>query len=167
MRDNIIAKQAKVSETDKPSDWSDEAVDFVNKLLMRKREARLGNDAPGTARLHPWFDKFDWKSLQNMTMTSPFSGIVSIDILTKKLSDMDGGHLNKNTTEDEKGGDKAAFLKDNSNHKIFADYYLDRMKEPPKESQMKKIDPAKFDNTQAGFEKTTKVSTMNTLHPFS
>ena len=72
----MLAKQAKISLNDKPNNWSDDSVDFINKLLIRKHSQRLGNDKPGVAKNHPWFNGYDWKSLYERKITSPFYGIV-------------------------------------------------------------------------------------------
>ena len=69
-------KQAKVHEYEKPHDWSPQSVDFINQLLLRKQHQRLGHDRPGSAKLHPWFDHFDWHSFEKFNIPSPFSGIV-------------------------------------------------------------------------------------------
>ncbi len=71
-----MARQARVVEYEKPIEWSDDAVDFTNKLLLRKQNQRLGGDRPGAARNHPWFKNFDWEGLMNGTLPSPFCGIV-------------------------------------------------------------------------------------------
>jgi hypothetical protein len=76
IRDVIMAKQAKVHDFEKPQTWSDQSVDFVNKLLLRKQYQRLGYDKPGSAKSHPWFNGFDWEALENNKMPSPFTGIV-------------------------------------------------------------------------------------------
>ena len=73
----MLAKQAKISVNDKPSNWSDDSVDFINKLLIRKHNQRLGNDKPGSAKNHPWFNGYDWKNLNDKKITSPFQGIVN------------------------------------------------------------------------------------------
>jgi hypothetical protein len=44
---------------------------------LRKQYQRLGNDRPGSAKLHPWFRGFDWQGLENKTLLSPFFGIVN------------------------------------------------------------------------------------------
>jgi hypothetical protein len=74
----MLAKQVKINLQDKPSGWSDEAVDFINKLLIRKQNQRLGYDRPGSAKNHPWFDGFSWDGLYDRQIQSPFSGIVNI-----------------------------------------------------------------------------------------
>ena len=72
----MLAKQAKIGVNDKPNNWSDDSVDFINKLLIRKHNQRLGNDKPGVAKSHPWFNGYDWKSLYERKTVSPFYGIV-------------------------------------------------------------------------------------------
>jgi hypothetical protein len=76
IREHIVSKQVKVHGHEKPPGWSDSSVDFVNKLLQRKQQYRLGSDQPGIAKSHSWFDKFDWDSLNTQRMKSPFEGIV-------------------------------------------------------------------------------------------
>ena len=84
----MINKQAKVTQNEKPSDWSNHACDFINQvsqdvkfqLLQRKPNQRLGNDNPGSAKLHPWFDGYNWDDLNNQKMKSPFDGIVYITL---------------------------------------------------------------------------------------
>lgn len=78
VRDNILSKQAKITESDKPDNWSEESADFINQLLTRKQNLRLGSDKPGSARYHPWFSDFDWQTFCNFTMPSPFSKTVKI-----------------------------------------------------------------------------------------
>jgi hypothetical protein len=72
-----MAKQAKIHDYEKAAEWSNESVDFINKLLIRKQYQRLGYDKPGSAKMHPWFDNFDWDALENKKMISPFAGIVN------------------------------------------------------------------------------------------
>ena len=79
MREAILAKQAKISEAERPKTWSPEAADFINALLQRKHANRLGHDRPGSAKNHPWFKDFDWDKLQKFETISPFSGIVKLN----------------------------------------------------------------------------------------
>lgn len=74
IRDNIINKQAKIHQSELPIGWSEHALDFVNKTLMRKPSLRIGADKPGILKKHAWFSDFDWEKLENKTMKSPFEG---------------------------------------------------------------------------------------------
>lgn len=76
-----MAKQVKVHDHEKPTGWSDQSVDFINKLLLRKQYLRLGQDKPGIAKSHPWFDGFDWDALEHKRMASPFAGVVCLNLL--------------------------------------------------------------------------------------
>jgi hypothetical protein len=71
-----MAKQAKITDFETPEGWSEESVDFINGLLIRKQHQRLGHERPGSTKCHPWFNGFDWTAFENFTMPSPFSGIV-------------------------------------------------------------------------------------------
>ena len=81
----IINKQAKINENDNIKNWSNSAFDLVNnvyikmkQLLQRKANLRLGNDKPGLAKSHEFFNGFDWDSLVKGTMKSPFEGVVKL-----------------------------------------------------------------------------------------
>jgi hypothetical protein len=74
----MVAKQVKIHHNEKKIEWSDDAVDFINSLLIRKQSQRLGNDKPGSAKKHPWFYNFDWEALEKGKMQSPFIGIVNL-----------------------------------------------------------------------------------------
>ena len=46
--------------------------DFVNKLLNRKKELRLGSKGINEIIEHPWLQEFDWGKLLSGEMGSPF-----------------------------------------------------------------------------------------------
>jgi len=43
IRDQILAKQVEIKKNQIPDYWSVEAADFINKLIQRKPENRLGS----------------------------------------------------------------------------------------------------------------------------
>ena len=51
--------------------------DFVNKLLIRKADKRLGAGGIEEVMSHPWFQKFDWDSLLNRKMESPLIEVLN------------------------------------------------------------------------------------------
>eukprot|EP00828_Plagiopyla_frontata_P018144 TRINITY_DN23342_c0_g1_i1.p5 TRINITY_DN23342_c0_g1~~TRINITY_DN23342_c0_g1_i1.p5 ORF type:complete len:104 (-),score=7.46 TRINITY_DN23342_c0_g1_i1:461-772(-) len=61
IREAICQKQVKVSERDIPKDWSNraQAASFINKLIERKQEVRLGTKG-GVQEVmeHPWMRNF-------------------------------------------------------------------------------------------------------------
>jgi serum/glucocorticoid-regulated kinase 2 len=54
IRENILAKQASVKPYEIPPGWSIEGMDFINKLLQRRPEQRLGFRGIQEVKDHPW-----------------------------------------------------------------------------------------------------------------
>lgn len=46
-----------------PQGWSHESADFVNKLIQRKPQHRLGKMGFDEVKNHPWLRDFDWALL--------------------------------------------------------------------------------------------------------
>ena len=75
----IISKQARIDEDEIPEDWSIEAADFINKLLLRKAKKRLGANGIIELKNHIWMKDIDWENLELKKIKPPF--------LPKKSSD--------------------------------------------------------------------------------
>ena len=74
IKEQIISRQAEIKmEEIKNEDWSKESIDFINKLLIRKPEERLGYKK-GVEELkeHPWLRYYPWDLIKNKTLPSPF-----------------------------------------------------------------------------------------------
>lgn len=56
----------------KSTKWSFEAADFINRLLMRKPEIRLGSKGISELKEHSWFEGFMWNELYYKTLISSF-----------------------------------------------------------------------------------------------
>jgi len=56
-----------------PKHFSQDSIEIIKGLLTLKPTQRLGIINGGTQKIHElkWFQKFDWKSLQNGTMKAP------------------------------------------------------------------------------------------------
>ena len=66
-------EKIKVDKEDLPDDWKDEnVIDFINKLLERKKKNRLGYNTDTEVKEHPWFKDIPWEQIENMTYDSPF-----------------------------------------------------------------------------------------------
>ena len=63
IRDKILAHQAKISEKELPMGWSFESMDFVNKLLKRNKESRLGFNGIEELKKHEWLKNLNWRKL--------------------------------------------------------------------------------------------------------
>ncbi|OMJ71937.1 hypothetical protein SteCoe_29724 [Stentor coeruleus] len=70
IRDQIVSRQARVTEV--PEGWSLEAADFINKLIQRKANYRLGNKGFGEINSHPWLKDFPWKDLFMGSLSAPY-----------------------------------------------------------------------------------------------
>ena len=68
----ILNKQAKIKKSEIPENWSEKAVDFINKLLIRKGDLRLGHGGINELKNHPWMKNIDWKLLAEKKIMPPF-----------------------------------------------------------------------------------------------
>ena len=75
----IITKQARIDEDKIPKDWSIEAADFINKLLLRKAKKRLGANGIIELKNHIWMKDVDWGSLELKKIKPPFRPAKSSD----------------------------------------------------------------------------------------
>ena len=117
IRNEVLKKQAFISEDMKPINWSIESVIFINSLIQRKVNKRLGNiDGIIEIKKHKWFENFQWEQLKNKNLIAPF--------LPKKSDNFD----KKYCEEEEKIGEKTKeryenYLKISGFDKIFKDYF--------------------------------------------
>ena len=68
----IISKQARLKIDDIPDDWSNDSMDFINKLLQRKPQKRLGYNGIDEIKNHLWMSDIDWDSLFKKKIQAPF-----------------------------------------------------------------------------------------------
>lgn len=78
IRDQILQKQVQIKKSDIPDGWSMEAADFVNRMIQRKPNNRLGLNGPEEVKTHPWLKDFPWNKLLNREYESPFVPSVHI-----------------------------------------------------------------------------------------
>ena len=71
IRDAILNKQVQL-RLDDNNEWSSDIVDFINRLIQRKPENRLGYHGPGELKAHRFFRGFNWENLYSKKMVSPF-----------------------------------------------------------------------------------------------
>jgi serine/threonine protein kinase len=53
--------------------WSPSICDFLNRLLKRKPEERLGRNGPEEVKQHEWLRMIDWVKLAKKEVVSPFN----------------------------------------------------------------------------------------------
>jgi serine/threonine protein kinase len=71
IRDAVLNKQVQL-KLDDNNEWSLEIVDFVNRLIQRKPENRLGFHGPEELKRHKFFKDFNWELLYSKEIKSPF-----------------------------------------------------------------------------------------------
>lgn len=72
LKEAITAKGVKVEDNPAPYGWSSEGASFINGLLNRKPEQRLGfNGGCKELMIHPWLSNFDWSGLKQRKIKSP------------------------------------------------------------------------------------------------
>ena len=72
IKEKILAKQVMIKAHEIPNGWSKEAADFINNLIQRKPNARLGYKGINEIKQHQWFNDLNWKDLYNMKIEAPF-----------------------------------------------------------------------------------------------
>lgn len=72
IKEKLMSKQVRIKESEIPFGWSNEAADFVNKLIQRKPANRLGIMGINELYDHPWFKEFNWKDLYERKLKAPF-----------------------------------------------------------------------------------------------
>ena len=71
VRDCILAKQVKLNPQDNKV-LSEECFDFINKIMRRRPDSRLGHDGIQSIKTHPWLNGYDWNRLREKKIESPF-----------------------------------------------------------------------------------------------
>ena len=71
-REKILATEAVITKNLLKSGWSQNFMDFINKLIKRKPEERLGKDGIEEIKRHPWLKFFNWKDLYLMKIKPPY-----------------------------------------------------------------------------------------------
>ena len=73
IKEQMFSKEIKLKKSDIKNGWSIESFDFINHLLERKPEKRLGNENGVTElKEHQWLKYYPWKELGNKELPSPF-----------------------------------------------------------------------------------------------
>ena len=72
IRESMLASQVQLKRSEVPEGWSLESADFINKLLQRKAEYRLGSYGFHEVKNHSWLRSFPWMELMEQRLKSPF-----------------------------------------------------------------------------------------------
>ncbi len=72
IRQKTVFKQISIKKNEIPDGWSYYYADFINKLLQKKLENRLGFNGIQEIKNHPWFLNFNWRNLYFEKIISPY-----------------------------------------------------------------------------------------------
>lgn len=128
VKEKIMAKQVQVDKYQLPVGWSNDAADFINKLLQRKPNKRLGYHGSEEVKDHPWIRYFNWKDLYLGKITAPFLPGKSDDNYDREYCNM----IERLSMDTKERYEK--IVSDPKYSNIFKDYYYyDRNVELSKE----------------------------------
>ena len=80
----LFSKQVSIKKHELPEGWSMEAADFVNKLLQRKPQTRLGLNGPSEVKNHIWLRDYDWQALLEKKLIAPYQPEKNTDNFDKQ-----------------------------------------------------------------------------------
>ena len=113
-----------------PQGWKDENVlDFINKLLIRKKTKRLGYKSDKEVRKHPWFNDIIWSQIENMSMESPF--------VFDNEDNFDDSYAEVQENDSIYGGNKELFILEVNDSMLFKDFYFNIEDKYNKEEELK------------------------------
>ena len=115
--EKILYKNIKLKSEDMPLGFSHYMADFINRLLKRNQEERLGNNGIEEIKSHPWLEGVDWKLLENKNVDSeyiPFTPFIGDNFERDLVNKKD--HLNYEHYDD--------FLKKINQSEIFKNFYF-------------------------------------------
>ena len=86
IKEQIMSQQIQIKNI--PEGWTQDSIDFINKLIIRKPNRRLGYNGINYIKDHPWLKYFNWKDLYLMKINSPY--------LPLYFDNVDNGFFEKN-----------------------------------------------------------------------
>ena len=112
-----MSKQAKVKPDMLVNDWSPKAIDFVNKLIQRKPNRRLGQNGIIEIKRHPWLSHFPWSYLSKQIMKPKYVPQRNVDNFNFKNVNKPDNSLDPNLY---------GLLKKKDIQKLFEGYHYDK-----------------------------------------
>ena len=72
IKEKMSKEQIQLKNNEIPKGWSSEFIDFINKLLIKNPEERLGSKGFSELKFHPWLRFYDWKLTYLKKEKAPF-----------------------------------------------------------------------------------------------
>ena len=150
IREQMFSIEIKLDNDDLPDDWVDEnIIDFINKLLTRKKKKRLGYKNGLDVKNHPYFNDILWSQLENMTLESPF--------VFETEDNFDDSYAQKQDNDSIYDGKKEIYIFEVNDSKMFKDFYFNIEEKILKENEENEKEKIKDTKTKTNF--TSKTST--------
>ena len=84
IKEQMMLKQVYLDDDNIPLGWSQEAADFINRLLVRKETSRLGYYNDNEIKRHPWLSDINFEDLLQGKIRAPFIPRKNYDNYDKK-----------------------------------------------------------------------------------
>ena len=73
IKEKIFGEKVEITLNQKKKGWSDDVIDFINKLLERNKDLRLGaNKGFQELKEHQWLKYYPWHELEQKILPAPF-----------------------------------------------------------------------------------------------
>ena len=72
IKEQMMIKQIEINKNNIMDGWSDESANFINLLLIRKAENRLGFKGVNELKNHCWVKYYPWELLEKKKLPAPF-----------------------------------------------------------------------------------------------
>ena len=73
IKEKIFGEKVEITLNQKKKGWSDDVIDFINKLLERNKDLRLGaNKGIQELKEHQWLKYYPWDELEQKILPAPF-----------------------------------------------------------------------------------------------
>ena len=117
IKEQMFTLEIKVDNEDLPDDWEDDNIlDFINKLLKRKKGKRLGSKGCKEIKEHPWFENVQWEQIENCTLNSPF--------VFDTEDNFDDSYAKKQDNDSIYEGKKDIYISEVNGSKTFKNFYF-------------------------------------------
>ena len=116
IKEQMMNLEIKLDKDDLPEDWKDEnIIDFINKLLERKKKKRLGFKTDLEVKNHPYFNNISFDLIENMKFESPF--------IFDTEDNFDDSYAQMQENDSIYEGNKEIFIDEVNESNMFKDFY--------------------------------------------
>jgi len=116
IKEQMMNLEIKLDKDDLPEEWKDEnIIDFINKLLERKKKKRLGYKTDLEVKNHPYFNNISFDLIENMKFESPF--------IFDTEDNFDDSYAQMQENDSIYEGNKEIFIDEVNESNMFKDFY--------------------------------------------